>query len=64
MQSGRGGWVSPWVGTRISLSFQSPAPAAPPQECWAKELEAGVGCLAGLLAASCSLPLLLVLVTA
>lgn len=41
-----------------------PAPCCSPQECWAQELEAGVGCLAGLLAASGSLPLLLGLVTA
>lgn len=40
-----------------------PGPHAAPQECWAQELEAGVGCLAGLLAA-CSLPPLLVLATA
>lgn len=56
-----------WEGGSASPSsplLPPPRPCCSPQECWAQELEAGVGCLAGLLAASCSLPLLLGLVTA
>lgn len=51
-------------GNKAQPLLPGPCPHAAPQECWAQELEAGVGCLAGLLAASCSLPLLLVLATA
>lgn len=51
-------------GNKAQPLLPGPCPRAAPQECWAQELEAGVGCLAGLLAASCSLPLLLVLATA